>query len=229
MKAYVVFALLTILCFKGLAGNDKGSGGDGIVCFDEQGGISSVKLLDFYGDNNNPFLRPYFGETPLRVLDKVNYALIRLLDVGDTRANNYLSWASTFINESEFVDELPEIYDYGIHTVHLPENCRIEQLAIQRVPVTVGQPRYQISRKLWNHLDDDNRAGLIVHELIYRGLLERGWATSYCVRAISRAICSMDMEYIRRYHLYDNYKVWMIFHEEAFCRDDIYVIPTEGN
>lgn len=51
--------------------------------------------------------------------------------------------------------------------------CLIKQIAIQKKPHLVLKKRYVIDLFLWKRLDKPNKAGLILHEILYRVLIEK--------------------------------------------------------
>jgi hypothetical protein len=57
--------------------------------------------------------------------------------------------------------------------VALPKGCHMEQIAIQKWDsnLYVGEERYTINEGLWNLLDADNQAVLVIHELALRSYL----------------------------------------------------------
>lgn len=152
-------------------GDDKGNGGDVVVCYDEQKKIKSVQLLDHYeGYKKFGFVIDLGdGQGPL---NKVKFVLDHLSKFDEGRAKRYWQQAQNFESESLFWPgvELVDIPDS--QHIAIPKNCKIEQVAIQQEPTLPEQKRFTISKDLWDLMDDTNRAGLILHEIIFQEAIE---------------------------------------------------------
>jgi hypothetical protein len=170
MKCYVLIAVMAILPSLALAmGTETGNGGDGLVCYNPNGSIKSVRLLDFYESIKLKRIKKLdLGPDHLDYKQKVHYVLDRVEKINPTRANLYRKWFSTFFSEEEFRwgDKLVNIADTGV--LDYPENCEVEQIAAQQEPEFEGDKRYTIRKKTWKKMDPRHRAGLILHELVYR-------------------------------------------------------------
>ena len=99
------------------------------------------------------------------------YALNRLEAIDYLRAQKYKQWYKDFFNQDELTwgENLVNIADTG--ALSIPNNCEIKQIAVQESPSLPGDKRYIISKSLWSLMDEDNKAGLILHELIYREVI----------------------------------------------------------
>ncbi|OFZ27366.1 MAG: hypothetical protein A2381_12425 [Bdellovibrionales bacterium RIFOXYB1_FULL_37_110] len=141
----------------------KGNGGDGVVCYDDQKNILSVTLLDLY---ERSLGREMGNATSWQ--QKLQYVLNNINEYDYFRGKLYEKWLTEFDNEASFRDgiELSDISDSNHITI--PKGCKIEQLAIQIEPKFEGDFRYTINNDLWSHMDAENRAGLILHEFVYR-------------------------------------------------------------
>jgi hypothetical protein len=72
----------------------------------------------------------------------------------------------------------------------LPKNCELKQIAIQIRNPDLFDKRYVINQDLWNSLDTDNQAALVLHEIIYRMAIEQGASDSVGARLINSLIFS---------------------------------------
>lgn len=147
-----------------------GNGGDAVVCRDAGGAITTVELLDFYEARVARGQKLNLGDSTLPLADKVDLALDRMLRFSAYRTQMFKTWAGSFESERILLPnvKLVDIPD-SAHIV-VPNGCEIEQIAIQRDPQFEGDKRYTISKDLWDRLDTDNQAGLILHEIVYRDL-----------------------------------------------------------
>ncbi|MFV8259309.1 hypothetical protein ACNQKP_16000 [Bdellovibrio bacteriovorus] len=174
-----------------MAGGDwVGNGGNVISCGD------SLRLLDYYEGEEQRRILPELGPEHMSFQQKVYYVLHRLEDVNPTRARMYKKWFRTFDEETQWfiVGKFLPIRDSGV--VIIPEDCNIQQVAIQRpTPLIMpGDRRYVIDLRLFEKLSEDDKAGLILHELIYREAIELGTASSPGVRYFNQVISSYLMK-----------------------------------
>ena len=171
------------------AGNDVGNGGDGVIC--ESKGAASYDLLDFFeAQALPPKIKP---ELPGETLDeKVEGALARLTRLDAPKAARYREKAKDFTDDKlvRWVSgiEFYDIPDSGY--VPLPGHCRIEQVAIQRKPLFPGDPRYVISKDWWENFSTDQKAGLILHEIVYEEMLSLGHVDSVRARKFTVYLAS---------------------------------------
>lgn len=169
--ALVIFTL----CFAFTANasfDRKGNGGDALVCYNSKGEIRSVRLLDYYEALQKQRIKSIeLGEKEWGFHEKVLYALNRLETIDYLRAQKYKQWYKDFFNQDEFSwgENLVNIADTG--ALSIPNNCEIKQIAVQEAPSLPGDKRYIINKSLWSLMDEDNKAGLILHELIYREVI----------------------------------------------------------
>jgi hypothetical protein len=96
-----------------------------------------------------------------------------------------------FLDNTKFIDSpLIETPDSD-HIVAPPSGCEIGQIAIQIKPTFPGDRLFTIDRMLWDYLDEDHKAGLVLHEVIYNEGITRGHRNSVAVRYLN-AIASSD-------------------------------------
>lgn len=168
------------------------NGGDAIVCPDALGGIQSVELLDVYETRTlRPHYVPEMGPNNLTALEKVEYVLKRLAIIDPVRAEKYLTALQDFISTTIFLPnvQLADVPD-SAHIV-LPKKCELQQIAIQLSNISLPEgTRIIVSEDLWNYLDSDNQAALILHEIIYQEAISLGHLNSFRVRYYNGFICS---------------------------------------
>ncbi|WP_412463151.1 hypothetical protein [Halobacteriovorax sp. RT-2-6] len=160
-------------------GDVEGNGGDVLVCNDGK----YVELLDIYEGRYNfsIYSRPVdgswkidLGSDELSVEEKVFYALNKIKDSDIKRFQIYSKWATEFFDNIIYVNdeadpftvELPDISDSG--NVILPKNCELKQIAIQRDDRLGNGISYYIDSRYWKALDNNHKAALVLHEVIYR-------------------------------------------------------------
>ncbi|MDX9731714.1 MAG: hypothetical protein RBT63_08085, partial [Bdellovibrionales bacterium] len=168
-------AALTLLfpCLIGSFANAwtyKGNGGYAVVCRNQDGSISKAELLDFYEGRILRGLSVELGEPTASLEQKVEIMLQRLEQVSPFRAQTYRLQFATFFKETRFLKDV-QLADIGdAIPIAIPKNCGAEPVVNQREPEFPLDPRYVIDEEIWDELAQDDRAGLIVHELVYREL-----------------------------------------------------------
>lgn len=179
-----------------ISGQEVGNGGDAIVCktaYADLGGRNSG-LLDYYEARTSRGWTIDFNPAT-SVDDRVALAISRLERLDPDRAALYRSYAKTFWDEAQILENahLPDLPDDG--PVSLPgEDCELRQLAIQREPFLPGDKRYVISGKIWAALDDASKAGLILHEIAYREAKTLDHKTSAQVRYLNGMMAGNALE-----------------------------------
>ncbi|WP_408096560.1 hypothetical protein ACJVC5_16095 [Peredibacter sp. HCB2-198] len=163
MKQYLLVATMLaglLFCLKVMAAGEKGNGGYSIVCRDSNYQITSAELLDTYEG---------------RLLFKKNYAVElnsveELVKVAQERVRKYVLFASKLNKEINLIEKnlifIPEGHELESTDDAFPvikkKGCEFEQLANYTEAGEVF-----VSQEIYNHLDNVNKAALILHEAIY--------------------------------------------------------------
>jgi len=176
INVFSSFLLLLFFSTALMAGDEKGNGGDVLICPDR---TPKYEVFDIFEAR---FIRRFpldLGANALSVDEKMLLLLERLNKYSPTRARLYQQWYQEFMQEAQFFADidLGEVNDSD--HILIPAGCKIKQIIIQREVSLPGDKRYIIDKNLWDHLDNDNIAALIMHELIYR---EMNQETSVHVR-----------------------------------------------
>lgn len=177
-----------------MLGNETGNGGDVVVCGQDGATPDSVELLDYYEARMfEPRFDVNLGSDDASFESKVKATLLRLQRFTQLRAQDLLGWYSSFWQETDLVAGivLRDISDSG--HVGIPAGCAVQQIAIQRPRHLPGQKRYIINKDLWDHLDPDNKAGLVLHELLYRMNLNEGHQNSIITRFLNGYVSSEQL------------------------------------
>lgn len=182
MKTIVIITVVLLGQLVFASGTTIGNGGNSVVCKNASGAISSVEILDFYEVRlNGKSLKLNSQLSDYKDILVEN--LKRWRDVAPYRVAQYLKWLSEFESETLFASgEIPVIPDTG--SVILPKGCELKPIAFQRREAELfpGVKRYTINQDLWGFLDEVQKAGLVMHELIYREGIRVGHKTSFPTR-----------------------------------------------
>lgn len=219
---FLLFVLL-FSCLETFA-NEKGNGGDGVVCYKANGEINRVTLFDHHeGTYRHKELILDYGKSETSYIEKVNYVLDRLAIINPSRAMLYRGWFAEFEQNTNRLRgiELIDIPDAG--NGRIPKGCKLEQLATQEEPIYSSDKRYTINQDLVDHLSEEGHAGLIIHELVLRESLMYNHINSTRSRFLNLFISSKVMNRITHkdflFNLYEKAKFW---------RADAHGIPFSG-
>jgi hypothetical protein len=184
-----LLTMLALLSTPAYAGEIVGNGGDVIACPDK-----APVLLDFFeaGAVHGLTRRADLaGGTPQEI---AKAALRDLKRLNPTRARIYEQRIARFQEEASFVAgaELADIPDS--HPIVLPNGCKLRQIAIQKPRMLPQDPLYVIDLDLWNALDLAQKAGLILHEVIYTDAIRYGHTNSRSVRYLNAVLHSDRLE-----------------------------------
>lgn len=190
---YLVIALVFASPFA-WAGRDVGNGGDAVVCKDSVGNVTSVHSLDrFEGQklrgrdivlDTKTSSDPWLQATA--IVSRAEGILTR------ERLERYKDQISHFGGEAKFISgvilrDIPDSVE-----PFLPAGCGLEQLVIQSEPEMPGDFRYLVNDDLWTQLAIEDRVAVILHEIIYREVVDRGHKDSRRVRNFNSWIYSTD-------------------------------------
>lgn len=170
-------------------GNQVGNGGKVVVCRNPNGSLTWSKLLDFY--EGNCLYNLDVKISSLGVLPKVMEALDRLSPFDPLQAHRFKKMAEEFFQNSNFVGPLNETAD-SEEIVAPPRGCKTEQAITQVKVVFPGDKLYNIDPTIWNDaaFSDSDRAGLLLHEIIYTDALAKGHKNSRAVRYLNMQLMS---------------------------------------
>lgn len=215
MKNLLLAGLFLIVGMVAKAGPITSGGGDAVVCYADPLRITivSVQMFDHWEQDQ---VLHYSGGVDLggpglSIQDKIILATDRINNF-DTDLASYIKTVALSLadNSSTFLvtaATLPEIDD--AHPLVLPNlpNCYVEQFAVQYKDLVSGQRRFAIADKFYSHAatSNDTKAGLLLHEAIYRYAISKGSVTnSDGVRYFNYAISTTKLNsgYANDYHQY---------------------------
>jgi len=159
-----------------------GLGADAVTCTDAAG-AATVEVLDIYETRNLRNRQVSMGDPALTFQDKIEIALDRLDNLDIDQAEIYRQAARAFMEQAAFLPgvELEDVPDTG-EVMLLPANCKMQQLVVQTEPRFPSDTVFVVAKDLWDLLDEDSKAGVVLHEVIYREAHKLGHEDSYAVR-----------------------------------------------
>lgn len=187
---FVSFALL--ISTQPFAGHEVGNGGNVIVCKDTVSKkIASVELLDYFElrqSGGTLKLDPALGNYSAMLKDLFK----SWKPVAPKRMAQYEQWLNEFEGEAGIYSgiAIPPTEDTGIF--NMPIGCEIAPVVYQRPEEELfpGVKRYTINKDFWELLSETDKAGLILHELIYREGIAARHGSSFPTRYFNRYLAS---------------------------------------
>lgn len=190
-----ILLLTASLCLSKLAhasGSTVGNGGNGVLCNMGKDNFS-IELLDYTElrlNGGTLALDPNLGDYENILTGLFN----KWRNIAPKRMDLYQKWLNEFNQEAIYLSgiNIPPIMDIG--TVAIPKDCELKGLAFQRPDEEIyhGVKRYTINKDLWLLLPEVQKAGLILHELIYREGIKVGHANSYPTRYFNGYLSSAN-------------------------------------
>lgn len=188
-------ALLSFLCVlfstAAFATHEVGNGGNVIVCKDSSNKIHSVEILDYFEvreAGGKLRLNPSLGSYSAMLKDLFQ----SWKTVAPKRMAQYEEWLSEFEKDSAIYSgvQIPAIDDTGV--INIPAGCGITPAAFQRPDSQLmpGVKRYTINKDLWDLMPEIEKAGLVLHELVYREGIRAGHLSSFSTRYFNGYLAS---------------------------------------
>ena len=158
--------------------SERGNGGDVIVC----PSTGTHIMLDLYETHNRYHFETLFTNIP--VTSSFMVGPEELTEMAESRIESNLNaldpllktrlleLVQEFNKSTEYLRnvELIDIQDSGV--VHLPKDCALKQLIVQRRSPTSIEKTYVVSIDLWQQMRYESRLAAVLHEIIYRVALQ---------------------------------------------------------
>lgn len=182
MKTLGLFLFLISQIALATGGDRVGNGGDVVFCTHEDN--QAIYVLDEY--EAGAFLK--IGDKTQTYYQKVELILAKIQTKFPVRYHLYRKNFERFKLSVKFIQtKLPEINDSFERTGPL---CYTRQIAYFNIN-TNGEVQYFLQRDLWSQLSEDQRAIVVLHELIYTEAVGIGHFESTYVRAANRILITV--------------------------------------
>ena len=170
-------------------GGHTGEGGGGaIVCRNERKKIIGTPEMFDRWEARTIYKKPIPTQEGKNYVEKVKKMIERFKFLSPYRHQLYGKWFETFDQEKTVIAGGSFKIIKDALYIGIPKGCAYEQVAIQRKPELPGEFRYSINGDLWDRMDDDGKAALVFHELIYREAMIYGHENSRYVRHFHRKL-----------------------------------------
>lgn len=209
MKNLLLIGTIGLLS-TGLFANEKGNGGDAVVCRDAKDKIISAELLDYYESRrfrgtsrssklpkNVSSYKDYVNKV-LNEIDRFDPSRVESLK---TTTNLLLKAARNYDNSGTLItDQVVFTQDYlqnisDSNHLAFPKNCEVEQVAIRVAKIFEDDPSFLIQEEIWNSLPNLSKAGLILHEAIYKEAADNNrHSTSVFTRYFNQKVSSVNFK-----------------------------------
>lgn len=159
------FVTLSLVFLFGLSafaiGNEKGNGGFVLSCPEKP-----IRLFDFYEAENLYKFKPLVPSDDIAE-EKIVAERIQQIALKDSGLAKKLT-----DNLNYFFLNLKMLPDYigpsaDTQHVFVPAGCHLIQAALQRKALVSARLKFYLAQNIWNQLSKYDRAGLILHEILY--------------------------------------------------------------
>ena len=194
MKKKLLVLILVATSVLAKSGNEVGNGGDVVTCLSLKN-IESVQLFDFFEFSNR---KDGIIKESKESKDQIMMSIITQLKIHDDKlAQLLMNRSKEFLNNVQFVTSgtLVNINDSD-NLITPIEKCKIEQVAILKKKVLFNDKKFLVDERIWNKLNETQKAGLIFHELIYEYFADLGEKNSVNVRALNSFLFSDKLSVI---------------------------------
>lgn len=164
----IILVILLMWTFISNAGPKViGNGGDGVVCRDSSGKITSVEILDYFEGRNLYQYTPVFNKS--LSVENIVFQILQRLKERDLKFYELLiDGLKDFNSEARFLSNIRLEDTNDSKHLFSQKGCKVEQLAIQYEPQLQEKPQFLIDKDLWDIMPALSKVGLILHEILYR-------------------------------------------------------------
>ncbi|MCF8059969.1 MAG: hypothetical protein K9K67_11775 [Bacteriovoracaceae bacterium] len=170
------------------AGNEVGNGGDLLKCPNKP-----LVLFDFAEDSFKK-MDALKKNAELNEYKIVESLIAKIKDLSPAIFKKYSNDLASFPKRIKFIKgEVFRDIEDSKH-VSLPKDCELLQVAIQQIDPLTKDTVIAINKDLYDQLDPVNKAGLILHEIIYEHFKFYGVTNSVEVRIFNRYLHSLEVK-----------------------------------
>lgn len=185
MTSFIV-TLATLAGALALAsGNRVGNGGDVVDC------PGKTTLLDFY-ETTLP-LNPVAPDLGFEAI--AQDVLENLERLSPTQARQYQNRLKEFLREADFKGDVKLVNIRDSKHLFKPkeEQCKVRQIAIRKKDASSISKRFLVDQELWDRLPETDKAGLVLHEIVYEHFYKLGEDDSVKARSLTAYLFSQNI------------------------------------
>lgn len=176
-------------------GSGVGNGGKGVACYGivgEKKQMIRVQVLDFWELRNEAHLQVNLGPAKMPYLDKIRMLIQRVARVDPSFANDLTRRLDYFLTSHEIQNRVRIKNIDDTKALVTPKgDCSQFQIAVQKKVIDeFFDKKFQIDMDAWKLMSEDDRAGLVFHEIFYWSEIERGADDSLGVRRMVGILAS---------------------------------------
>lgn len=175
------------------AQNRVGNGGNVVACVEgKDARLRSARLLDFYESDHTFPARD--GKADYAAI--ISERLEALKKKDQALAAQYTERWESMRKELSFREgiALTEVDDSEHVFKPADKNCAVKQIALRKNNVAPGEPRFIVNKDYWEKLAPVDRAGLVLHEIIYEHFFKLGEKNSVKARAFNARLFAQRFE-----------------------------------
>ncbi|MBP9706714.1 MAG: hypothetical protein KBD78_03665 [Oligoflexales bacterium] len=176
-----------------------GNGGDAVICLkDDTNEVISVQLLDFYEAKYRWIFNLDLDQAGTSVEEKLDYVIKKLSKHDPVRAKVYKEQIDTFHANTNY---WPGIRLHNIkdaNEIGIPKGCVVGQVARQHNSSLAFDKYFVVAKDIYDLMDNNNKAGLILHEIIYKEMIARGAKESSWARQMTALLSSENFSEVSR-------------------------------
>lgn len=176
-------------------GGVNGGGGNSVICTDPNG-AKSVALLDFVEAKTLRRNHIAIYDKKYSYTDILKDRFMAVQKISPTFEKTLVSEFSKFQNEALFLKDAELNIVNDSNHVSVPHGCVVVQTVIQKEKRSPGDKKFFINENVWNLLPEFDKAGLVLHEIIYSLLRAETYApeTSESTRFLNSWIFSDEFK-----------------------------------
>jgi hypothetical protein len=188
MKSIFILIILFGYFFAEADGNRVGNGGNIIIC--KEGNSERLTLLDLYESN----LELEVSVKGANEFEIAAHAFKNFAKFDHKISEQYLKALNHFPKEMELKEKINITSSQDTKHIEIPTGCYLKQIAVRKNQPSIIEKRFMIARDYWQRLNSVDRAGLVVHEIIYDHLYKLGEEDSVKARKLTAYMLSKNIK-----------------------------------
>lgn len=195
---YRLLLLLSLALSQSVWGGGVNSGGGYVVACKENE-VTKYQFLDFFEAEQKTKKMVYIDipasadeyETASAAIERIRRFSPALASEWQQTVQDFKFSEMTFVKNAKIKD-----IDDAEMIIDDIENCEVLQAAVQVKEPARNEFRLFVSEALWKGMDTKTRAGLLVHEAIYKTAMQQGHTKSVDFRRITALLFNKELDHM---------------------------------